>query len=83
MCFGTVMSHNLVRSVTAKSANTHPPPPISPIYINASELMLNPQYDFNGRYDLVKFIKEIQAQGLYACLRIGPFIESEWSYGWV
>ncbi|XP_034689346.1 beta-galactosidase 6 [Vitis riparia] len=39
------------------------------------------QYDFNGRYDLVKFIKEIQAQGLYACLRIGPFIESEWSYG--
>ncbi|RVW55109.1 Beta-galactosidase 6 [Vitis vinifera] len=39
------------------------------------------QYDFNGRYDLAKFIKEIQAQGLYACLRIGPFIESEWSYG--
>ncbi|XP_048335050.2 beta-galactosidase 6 isoform X1 [Ziziphus jujuba] len=39
------------------------------------------QYDFSGRYDLVKFIKEIQAQGLYACLRIGPFIESEWNYG--
>ncbi|TYI31087.1 hypothetical protein ES332_A05G429500v1 [Gossypium tomentosum] len=39
------------------------------------------QYDFSGRYDLVKFIKEIQAQGLYACLRIGPFIESEWTYG--
>nr|XP_011468258.1 PREDICTED: beta-galactosidase 6 isoform X2 [Fragaria vesca subsp. vesca] len=35
----------------------------------------------SGRYDLVKFIKEIQAQGLYACLRIGPFIESEWTYG--
>lgn len=41
------------------------------------------QYDFSGRYDLVKFIKEIQAQGLYACLRIGPFIESEWTYGFV
>ncbi|GMN45552.1 hypothetical protein TIFTF001_014749 [Ficus carica] len=39
------------------------------------------QYDFSGRKDLVRFIKEIQAQGLYACLRIGPFIESEWSYG--
>ena len=41
------------------------------------------QYDFSGRYDLVRFIKEIQAQGLYACLRIGPFIESEWNYGYV
>ncbi|KAJ4715231.1 Beta-galactosidase [Melia azedarach] len=39
------------------------------------------EYDFSGRYDLVKFLKEIQAQGLYACLRIGPFIESEWTYG--
>ncbi|CAK7354686.1 unnamed protein product [Dovyalis caffra] len=39
------------------------------------------QYDFSGRNDLVKFIKEIQAQGLYVCLRIGPFIESEWTYG--
>ncbi|KAJ4842903.1 hypothetical protein Tsubulata_043380, partial [Turnera subulata] len=39
------------------------------------------QYDFSGRNDLVKFLKEIQAQGLYACLRIGPFIESEWAYG--
>ncbi|XP_057419693.1 beta-galactosidase 6-like isoform X2 [Lotus japonicus] len=35
----------------------------------------------SGRYDLVKFIKEIQAQGLYVCLRIGPYIESEWTYG--
>ncbi|XP_044475923.1 beta-galactosidase 16-like [Mangifera indica] len=39
------------------------------------------QYDFSGRKDLVQFIKQIQAQGLYASLRIGPFIESEWSYG--
>ncbi|OMO78924.1 Glycoside hydrolase, family 35 [Corchorus olitorius] len=40
-----------------------------------------PQYDFSGRADIVRFIKEIQAQGLYASLRIGPFIESEWNYG--
>ncbi|RCV17602.1 hypothetical protein SETIT_3G233400v2 [Setaria italica] len=39
------------------------------------------QYNFTGRYDLVKFIKEIQAQGLYVSLRIGPFIEAEWKYG--
>ena len=40
------------------------------------------QYNFEGRYDLVRFIKEIQAQGLYVSLRIGPFIESEWKYGY-
>ncbi|KAG6717056.1 hypothetical protein I3842_04G078300 [Carya illinoinensis] len=39
------------------------------------------QYEFSGRNDLVRFMKEIHAQGLYACLRIGPFIESEWTYG--
>ncbi|KAL9396114.1 hypothetical protein Peur_010367 [Populus x canadensis] len=39
------------------------------------------QYDFSGRKDLVRFIKEVNAQGLYVCLRIGPFIESEWTYG--
>ncbi|KAI5667901.1 hypothetical protein M9H77_17754 [Catharanthus roseus] len=39
------------------------------------------QYDFSGRRDIVRFIKEVQAQGLYACIRIGPFIESEWNYG--
>uniref|UniRef100_A0A1J3EAL3 Beta-galactosidase n=1 Tax=Noccaea caerulescens TaxID=107243 RepID=A0A1J3EAL3_NOCCA len=39
------------------------------------------QYDFSGRNDLVKFIKEVRSQGLYVCLRIGPFIEAEWNYG--
>ncbi|KAL8166133.1 hypothetical protein V2J09_007632 [Rumex salicifolius] len=39
------------------------------------------QYDFNGRNDIVRFIKEIQAHGLYATLRIGPFVEAEWTYG--
>ncbi|CAK7346941.1 unnamed protein product [Dovyalis caffra] len=39
------------------------------------------QFYFSGRADIVRFVKEIQAQGLYACLRIGPFIESEWTYG--
>ncbi|CAK9313579.1 unnamed protein product [Citrullus colocynthis] len=38
-------------------------------------------YEFSGRRDIVRFVKEIKKQGLYACLRIGPFIEAEWSYG--
>ncbi|MBA0702571.1 hypothetical protein Goari_027216 [Gossypium aridum] len=40
-----------------------------------------PQYDFSGSRDIVRFIREVQAHGLYVCLRIGPFIESEWTYG--
>ncbi|XP_048130365.1 beta-galactosidase 16-like isoform X2 [Rhodamnia argentea] len=39
------------------------------------------QYDFGGNKDIVRLMKEVQAQGLYACLRIGPYIESEWTYG--
>ncbi|XP_042380353.1 beta-galactosidase 7-like [Zingiber officinale] len=39
------------------------------------------QYNFSGRFDLVRFIKEVQSQGLYVSLRIGPFIQAEWSYG--
>ena len=38
------------------------------------------QYNFKGRYDLVKFIREIHAQGLYVSLRLGLFVESEWKY---
>ncbi|XP_070056011.1 beta-galactosidase 16 isoform X2 [Nicotiana tomentosiformis] len=40
-----------------------------------------PDYDFSGRRNIVAFIKQIQAQGLYACLRIGPYVEGEWTYG--
>ncbi|GMI87297.1 beta-galactosidase 16 [Hibiscus trionum] len=39
------------------------------------------QYDFSGRRDIVRFIREVEAHGLYVCLRIVPFIESEWTYG--
>ncbi|XP_047325140.1 beta-galactosidase 16-like [Impatiens glandulifera] len=39
------------------------------------------QYDFSGRSDIVRFLKEIHSQGLFVSLRIGPFIESEWNYG--
>lgn len=46
------------------------------------ECVSSHQYNFEGRYNIVKFIREIQAQGLYVSLRIGPFIEAEWKYGY-
>lgn len=39
------------------------------------------QYDFTGNNDLVKFIKTVQEQGLFAILRIGPYVCAEWNYG--
>lgn len=39
------------------------------------------QYNFEGRNDLVRFIKEVRDQGLFVSLRIGPYIEAEWKYG--
>ncbi|XP_021751137.1 putative beta-galactosidase [Chenopodium quinoa] len=39
------------------------------------------KFNFEGRYDLVKFIKLIQQAGLYVHLRIGPFVCAEWNFG--
>ncbi|GLT84966.1 hypothetical protein SLE2022_031710 [Rubroshorea leprosula] len=39
------------------------------------------KYDFSGGSDIIGFLKQVQAKGLYVILRIGPFIESEWTYG--
>lgn len=44
---------------------------------------LNQQYDFEGRKDLVKFIKLVGAAGLYVHVRIGPYVCAEWNYGYV
>ncbi|XP_023543829.1 beta-galactosidase 3-like [Cucurbita pepo subsp. pepo] len=38
-------------------------------------------YNFEGRYDLVRFIKTIHKAGLYANLRIGPYVCAEWNFG--
>ncbi|KAA8537576.1 hypothetical protein F0562_027184 [Nyssa sinensis] len=38
-------------------------------------------YNFEGRYDLVRFIKIVQKFGLYVHLRIGPYICAEWNFG--
>ena len=41
------------------------------------------QYNFEGRYDLVRFVKTIQKAGLYAHLRIGPYVCAEWNFGYL
>lgn len=41
----------------------------------------NAQYNFEGRYDLVKFVKLVAEAGLYAHLRIGPYVCAEWNFG--
>ncbi|XP_020254221.1 beta-galactosidase 2-like [Asparagus officinalis] len=39
------------------------------------------QYYFEDMYDLVKFIKLVQKDGLYVNLRIGPYVCAEWNFG--
>lgn len=43
--------------------------------------LANAQYDFEGRNDLVKFVKTVAEAGLYVHLRIGPYVCAEWNYG--
>ncbi|XP_027112186.1 beta-galactosidase 3 [Coffea arabica] len=38
-------------------------------------------FNFEGRYDLVRFIKLVQKAGLYVHLRIGPYVCAEWNFG--
>ncbi|BAH94821.1 Os10g0340600 [Oryza sativa Japonica Group] len=41
------------------------------------------EFNFEGNYDVVRFFKEIQNAGMYAILRIGPYICGEWNYGYM
>ncbi|XP_020095547.1 beta-galactosidase 6-like isoform X2 [Ananas comosus] len=50
------------------------------VFWNLHEPVRN-QYDFEGRKDLVKFVKTVAEAGLYVHLRIGPYIGAEWNYG--
>ncbi|XP_073100943.1 beta-galactosidase 5 isoform X3 [Elaeis guineensis] len=38
-------------------------------------------YNFEGRYDLVRFIKTAHKVGMYVHLRIGPYVCGEWNFG--
>ncbi|CAL5416759.1 unnamed protein product [Camellia sinensis] len=39
------------------------------------------QYNFEGRCDLVKFVKLVGSSGLYLHLRIGPYVRAVWNFG--
>ncbi|KAG5547740.1 hypothetical protein RHGRI_013433 [Rhododendron griersonianum] len=41
------------------------------------------QFNVEGNYDFVKFIKLIGENGMYVTLRVGPFIEAEWNHGYI
>jgi len=43
--------------------------------------VVNMQFNFEGNYDLVKFIKLVQEHGMFVTLRVGPFIQAEWNHG--
>ncbi|XP_018717552.1 beta-galactosidase 1-like isoform X2 [Eucalyptus grandis] len=38
------------------------------------------KYNFEGNYDLVKFVKLVQQAGLYVHLRVGPYVCTEWNF---
>ncbi|KAE8663527.1 Beta-galactosidase 14 isoform 2 [Hibiscus syriacus] len=39
------------------------------------------KYNFEGEYDLVKFIKLIAEQKMYAIMRLSPLVQAEWNNG--
>ncbi|KAF6152219.1 hypothetical protein GIB67_005873 [Kingdonia uniflora] len=39
------------------------------------------EYYFEGRYDIVRFIKLVKEAGLYVHLRVGPYACAEWNFG--
>ncbi|XP_077228224.1 beta galactosidase 9 isoform X2 [Tasmannia lanceolata] len=39
------------------------------------------KYNFEGTYDIVKFVKLVGSAGLYFHLRIGPYVCAEWNFG--
>ncbi|PNT68547.1 beta-galactosidase 11 [Brachypodium distachyon] len=38
-------------------------------------------YNFEGRYDMIKFFKLVQEHEMFAMVRIGPFVQAEWNHG--
>lgn len=50
------------------------------IFWNLHELRQG-QFDFSGNLDVVEFVKQAQAEGLYVIVRPGPYICTEWEFG--
>ncbi|XP_030549547.1 beta-galactosidase 5-like isoform X1 [Rhodamnia argentea] len=38
-------------------------------------------YNFEGQFDLVRFVRTVQKAGLFVHLRIGPYVCAEWNFG--
>ncbi|RWW89742.1 hypothetical protein BHE74_00001230 [Ensete ventricosum] len=51
------------------------------VFWNGHEPRRREVYHFGGNYDLIRFLKEVHNAGLYAILRIGPYVCAEWNYG--
>lgn len=49
--------------------------------VNSQCTLMGMQYNFNGRYDLPKFVKLVAEAGMYLHLRIGPYVCAEWNFG--
>ncbi|KAL5705289.1 hypothetical protein ACHQM5_023614 [Ranunculus cassubicifolius] len=39
------------------------------------------EYDFSGNLDFIRFFKTVHEAGMYAIIRIGPYVCAEWTYG--
>lgn len=50
------------------------------VFWNLHEPVRN-QYDFEGRKDLINFVKLVEKAGLFVHIRIGPYVCAEWNYG--
>ncbi|GJQ92248.1 cytochrome P450 76C1-like protein [Tanacetum coccineum] len=54
---------------------------ISKAYLFLVRTPENQKYYFEGRFDLVKFVKTVQDVGLFVHLCVGPYACAKWNYG--
>ncbi len=38
-------------------------------------------YNFEDNFNVIAFLREVQAAGLHAVVRFGPYVCAEWTYG--
>ncbi|CAO2815605.1 unnamed protein product [Amaranthus hypochondriacus] len=39
------------------------------------------KYEFTGQNDIVRFLRLVHERGMFATLRVGPFVQAEWNNG--
>jgi len=60
-----------------------PDPSINRLMHTEMRSLISLQFNFDGRYDMVRFFKLIQEHDMFAMVRLGPFIQAEWNHGFV